>query len=293
MTTEFPPTSSFTLASGHQLGFASYGRAGGVPVYYMHGFYGSRFEAKLAADAAEGCGIQLIAADRPGIGESAPEPGRSLRSWATNIAELADHLGHERFFLLGVSGGAPFALSCAHFLSARVQAVALSGGLAPLNDRQFNRRLPLKYQAIIWLRRHFKPSLKLISLPLYSGARRSPIKLLKKISRHLPGCDKNILFQSGIMETFVASLTEASKQGPRYGEEELTIFGSDWGFSLADITCPIDIWHGGCDEVVPVAMAHHFAENLQQSTLHILPDEGHFSLPIRQAEKIFSSLLAH
>jgi len=290
---DLPVIQTIRLTSERSLSFAIYGEETGRPVYYMHGLYGSRLEALLAAEAAAKCGVQLIAADRPSVGESAAEPGRTLRSWATNIGELADHLGHERFSLFGVSGGGPYALSCACFLPERINRIALCGGLAPLDDNSFNRQLPLKYKAVIWLRHHFTNSLKWINYPLYSGARKSPEKLLKSISKHLPACDKNLLLEEAIQKVFIASLTEATKQGPRYGEEELTIFGSDWEFPLSDISLPVDIWHGDQDQVVPVAMAHHLAENIPHSKLHILPGEGHFSLPILHAEKMFRSLLTN
>lgn len=288
---QYPTTQTRQLSTGRSLSFAIYGEKTAPPVYYMHGLYGSRFEALLAAEAAEKCGIQLIAADRPGAGESAPEPSRSLKSWAGNIVELADHLGHQQFSLLGVSGGAPYALSCAFYHPARVQRIALCGGLASLTDRSLIQKLPLKYKAALWLHHHFEPGLKWTNHRLCYSARKSPERLLRRISRHLSIEDKNILAESSIREIFITSLTEAAKQGPLYGEQELTIFGSCWNFSLADISTPVDIWHGDRDRVVPVAMAHHFAEKLQHSTLHIMPDEGHFSLPIRHAEQILQRLL--
>ena len=287
----FPDKNSIHLNNGQCLSYAIYGDAYGAPVYYMHGLYGSRIEAMLAADAADRCNTQLIAVDRPGVGTSSPEPGLTLKSWAATICELADHLGHEKFSILGVSGGGPFALRCAYFLPERIEKIALCGSLAPLIDQTLTHLLPFRYKVALWLQKHFEPGLKWANKRLYTSARHDPSGLLRKLARHLPDCDKKILVENKTRDIMSASLNEATCQGPLYGEQELTILGSRWGFDLNDIPISVDIWHGGQDEVVPMVMAHYLAEKLQHSSLHIIPDEGHFSLPILHAEEILHRLM--
>lgn len=285
-----PDLHSMQLRCGRILSYALYGDACGTPVYYMHGFYGSRIEAMLAAAAAGKCGLQLIAVDRPGVGRSSFEPVISLESWAAIIGELADQLGHKEFSILGVSGGGPFALSCAHFLSDRVQNITLCGSLAPLDNQTFIRKLPLRYRAAVWLQQHFKPGLYWLNKRLYFGARHDPSRLLRKLARHLADCDKKILAERATRDIMIASLAEAANQNPLYGAQELTIFGAPWGFDLKDIPMPVTLWHGGQDEMVPVAMAYQLADKLTRSCLHIIPDAGHFSLPVLHAEKILQGL---
>ena len=41
-----------------------------------------------------------------------PQPGRSLLDWPRDVAELADHLGIERFSIVAWSGGGPYGLAC-------------------------------------------------------------------------------------------------------------------------------------------------------------------------------------
>ena len=282
-----PTTRILEIDSTQKLGYAIYGDPEGYPVYYMHGFYGSRLEAQLAAAAAEKCGIQLIAADRPGVGKSTSEAGRSLDSWASRIEKLADHLGHDRFHVLGVSGGGPFALATARQLGHRVTGLALCGSLAPWIDR---RILPGNYRIALWANYSCRPLLKMVNLALYCGARRTPGLLIRTIALKLSPADKRILKEATTKEILRASLSAAAAQGPRYGDEELAIFGSNWSSLLTDLSSPIDIWHGSADHVVPVAMAHQLKAGLPQATLHIIPAAGHFSLPIEHAEKIFDCL---
>ncbi|RMF48266.1 MAG: alpha/beta hydrolase, partial [Deltaproteobacteria bacterium] len=92
-----------------RLGVALFGSEQGLPVIYQHGLPGSRLEAGLVAEAARQNDLKLVAIDRPGYGVSDPRPGRSLASWASDVAVVADFLKLNRFALLGVSGGALYA----------------------------------------------------------------------------------------------------------------------------------------------------------------------------------------
>ena len=85
------------LPDGRKLGYAEGGEPKGVPVFYFHGFPGSRLEATLFPAA----GVRLIGVDRPGYGLSTARPWRKLADWPADIAELADHLGLKRFGVVG------------------------------------------------------------------------------------------------------------------------------------------------------------------------------------------------
>jgi len=91
------------LRDGRRVGFLACGDASGRPVLYCHGFPGSRLEVPLADRIVAQKGIRLIGVDRPGYGLSDDRPGRSLNDWADDVAELADHLGIERYSILGAS----------------------------------------------------------------------------------------------------------------------------------------------------------------------------------------------
>jgi pimeloyl-ACP methyl ester carboxylesterase len=67
--------------------------------------------------------LRMIGIDRPGYGNAPAEPNRSLRSVAEATAALMDDRGVDRFAVVGVSGGGPYALACGAFLPDRVVAV--------------------------------------------------------------------------------------------------------------------------------------------------------------------------
>src|SRR5436305_7628400 len=109
------------LRDGRRLQFAEAGPRDGSLVLYLHGAIGSPQCGCPELEAvAHQLGIRYVMVSRPGFGDSDPLPGRSLLDFAGDAAQLADQLGHERFAVVGVSAGGPYALACAHELAHRV-----------------------------------------------------------------------------------------------------------------------------------------------------------------------------
>jgi pimeloyl-ACP methyl ester carboxylesterase len=113
------------LPDDRRLGFAEFGVPTGKPVFWFHGTPGARRqippEARLGAQRL---GVRLIGLDRPGVGDSTPHLYPSFHAWAHDIEVAADRLGLDRFGLIGLSGGGPSLLACAHALPERVVAGA-------------------------------------------------------------------------------------------------------------------------------------------------------------------------
>ena len=79
-------------------------------------------------------GLRLIGIDRPGYGNAPAEPDRSLRSVVEATAALMDDLGVDRFAVIGMSGGGPYALACGAFLPDRVVAVISGAGSSGFDE---------------------------------------------------------------------------------------------------------------------------------------------------------------
>ena len=125
--------SDITLSDGRTLAFGSFGDPSGDPLLFFHGTPGSHFEGELLHEASAARGVRLIAPDRPGIGRSTPQPGRTLLGWADDVAELAEALGLVRLRLIGYSGGGPFALACGCRLADCIDALVVVSGSAPMD----------------------------------------------------------------------------------------------------------------------------------------------------------------
>lgn len=81
---------------------------------------GQRAGAVWGDELASRSNIRLIVPDRPGMGGSDPDPGRTLDAWPRDVQALADACGLERFAVLGYSEGIGYAAACAVSLPDRV-----------------------------------------------------------------------------------------------------------------------------------------------------------------------------
>uniref|UniRef100_A0A803L2S8 AB hydrolase-1 domain-containing protein n=1 Tax=Chenopodium quinoa TaxID=63459 RepID=A0A803L2S8_CHEQI len=101
------------LRDGRHLAYKEYG----VPkeeakhnFIFIHGFDSCRHHAFIATEVSsytiESLGLHIVGFDRPGYGESTPDPNRTPKSLALDVEELADQLGlGPKFYVVGYSMG--------------------------------------------------------------------------------------------------------------------------------------------------------------------------------------------
>jgi pimeloyl-ACP methyl ester carboxylesterase len=279
------------LRDGRVLGFAEYGDSGGMPLVFFHGFPGSRLEGRLAAQAATRAGIRLVAPDRPGMGLSSPQRGRALTDWPTDMVALADHLAIGRFAVLGVSGGGPYALSCAALIPSRLQAAGIVGGMAPLASTGLARELNWSGRVGFALTMR-SPGLtdwafRAILGPLIS---RCPGLVRRVFSAGISARDRDILQRPEVREVLRDSGLEAVREGGGGAWRDFFLLASPWGFGIGEIAMPIDLWYGTEDRIVPPVMGESLAAALPRSRPRFIDGEGHFSLPIGRMPEILGAL---
>ncbi|KVH99907.1 hypothetical protein Ccrd_021862 [Cynara cardunculus var. scolymus] len=101
------------LRDGRHLSYKEYGVPKELAKYkivFVHGFDSVKYYAALIEDL----GIYIVSFDRPGYGESDPDPNRTLKSLALDIEELADQLGLGSKFYVFVQD--QWTLRVAHYL---------------------------------------------------------------------------------------------------------------------------------------------------------------------------------
>src|SRR4030095_8833284 len=125
-----------TLQGGAVVAFQEYGDANGVPVIFCHGWSSSCTMAQLTALPARVVGVRSISPDRPGISGASLHPDRKLADWPLLIEGVLDHLGIGEFRALAISGGAPYAYSMAATMPQRGRAIAIVGGVIPIDELQ-------------------------------------------------------------------------------------------------------------------------------------------------------------
>jgi pimeloyl-ACP methyl ester carboxylesterase len=68
----------------------------------------------------EELGVYIVSFDRPGYGESDPDPKRSVKSLALDVEELADKLElGSKFYVMGFSMGGQAVWGCLKFIPHR------------------------------------------------------------------------------------------------------------------------------------------------------------------------------
>jgi len=94
---------TLSLPDGRNLSYFIVGE--GKPVFYFHGLPTSRLDMLFLLKKISSTHLQMIGVDRPGFGLSTFAPNRRVSDFAADIGFLANHLGIDKFALLGVSGG--------------------------------------------------------------------------------------------------------------------------------------------------------------------------------------------
>jgi pimeloyl-ACP methyl ester carboxylesterase len=282
-----------TLHDGRRLGYAEYGDPDGEPLIYFHGFPSSRLEAGLCQEGARRRQVRVIAIDRPGYGLSDFKPERQISDWPDDVVELAGLLGLERFALLGVSGGGPYALACAWKIPQRLTVVGIVCGLGPVYDHHVLDTMRWHARLAFTLARR---SRWLLSLA-YGGVLANVVLACPEIAYRwltitASPTDRGVLRRPEVKMRLLASLLESLRQGAEGVLRDAVLYAQDWGFAIEDIEMNIDLWHGENDRIVPRYHADMFASTLARGRLRILPNEGHFSLPIQHCDAILEGLFS-
>lgn len=283
---------SLHLPDGRMLGYAIYGAAQGNPIFYMHGYPGSRLEAAGMAAIAVQIGLRIIAIDRPGMGLSSFQPDRRLLDWPKDVAAVADHLSLDRFAVLGVSGGGPYALACASQLPDRVTACGVVSGMGPPEDGT-EGMLP-DYRLALFLGRRFPWLL----VPLLGAARwqyRDESKAraaVAKSAKQMSEADRVALLLPEVSQAVAASTVEAFRQGVKGVVSGAALYARPWGFRLEVIACSrLLLWHGMDDRLVPVTMGRAVAARLPHCQATFYPKDGHFSVLFNHFNDVLTALL--
>lgn len=283
---------SIRLPDNRRLAYAEYGDPAGQPVFYFHGYPSSRLEAQLLESPARQRNLRVIAPDRNGIGESEPYPERRLLDWPADVEALADALDIEQFYLVGVSGGGPYALACAYRSGIRLEGIALVCPLGPLEQAGLLDTMRWTSRLAVGSLRHAPRLTRLLFQHVLARLVGRHTDLMYNWLISLTSSpDQQVLSRSQVRATITRSVSESLRHGANGLYHELEIYSAPWGFDLADIRQSVQLWHGSEDRVVPQQHGRCIADRLSQCDAHFIIGEGHYSLPIDHMENILDRLI--
>ncbi len=284
------PPQQIKLPDGRSLAFSAYGDPGGNPILFFHGWPGARLQGRLTDQPAKRLGLRVIAPDRPGFGLSDFQRNRQILDWPDDIEFVAHVLGIDKFGVIGLSGGAPYALACAYKFPHRLSSVGIISGVGPsdvpgANDgvSDDNRRLIRIAGLVPWV-------LTLMLKRVVRQRRINPAKAFESLLASLPQPDREALSDPIVRESVMEASADTFQAGVKGHTWEMRLFGNPWGFKMDDIQAPVFLWHGDADENILPLTGEMQAEAIPNCTAKFLPNEGHYSLYLNHVYEILQKL---
>ncbi|XP_019153142.1 PREDICTED: uncharacterized protein LOC109149675 [Ipomoea nil] len=298
------------LSDGRYLAYKEHGVPKDKAAYkivYVHGFDSCRHDAvianNLSPDVIESLRVYIVSFDRPGYGESDPNPKRTEKGIALDIEELADALGlGSKFYVVGFSLGGQVVWTCLKYIPHRLAGASLIAPVinhwwpsipANLSKQGFSKHLPRDQWALRvahyapwlvhwWETQKFFPAL---SVSAHSRDILSPhdLELLPKIHPRR-----------------VDYMAQVRQQGEFESlHRDLIVGFGTWEFGPTDLKNPfpngegsVHVWHGEEDRLVPVAVQRYITLQLPWIHYHELQGAGHmFPDADGMADRIIKSLL--
>jgi pimeloyl-ACP methyl ester carboxylesterase len=268
----------------------------GSPVVYFHGTPGSRLDVRFGDEISTALGARVVSFDRPGYGGSDPAP-YSLSSVARDAAAVADRLGLDRFAALGWSGGGPFALAAAAELGQRVTRVGVAGGTAPFqempgamaafsdDDRLALSFLPGEPERAAEQFRLGNQEMLTLMLSVRDDEQAPWIDWLWGET------DPEVVADPAMRRNLLSVLHEGLRQGAGGIAWDNVAWTGPWDVDLGAVRCPVDLWYGEKDQMVPTAHGQWLADHLPDAHLVVASGEGHL-VPMRHWSEIVTRLTA-
>lgn len=278
------------LKDGRMLGYGEYGASEGKPVFYFHGHPGSRLDWPGIIDldtAAAELNARIIAVDRPGHGLSDFQPGRQILDWPDDVIDLADALRVDRFGVLGLSGGGPYAAACAFKIPGRLTATAIVSGMGPVDAPGTKDGTSWTYPGKGSVTR------RLLLMMTSMGLRKKPDQFSSNMKEALKGPDRELaLVNPEMLNGLVKTFGEALRPGIAGAHYEAGLYTHPWGFRLQDIAAEVHLWHGEQDYNVLVSVGRHVAGAIPNCHANFLENEGHLTLIHKYVQDVLSILIA-
>jgi pimeloyl-ACP methyl ester carboxylesterase len=275
------------------------GSPDGAAVFFLHGCPDSRHAAYAGDPAARRTGVRLVAVNRPGYGESEAYAS-THESVADDVAAVADRLGIERFAVLGMSIGGPYALACAVRFPDRVTAVGVAAAPASVPEldppyhrddldppqQEFFRRLArlTPDEAVEAMRADFEAYVAQLN-----PADPDDEALARRFLAELDPRDAGLVTCLGSISAIAASVREALVNPEGYLRDAAISFRS-WDFRPEQITCPVFLWYGDLDANASVRNGRWLAERIPRATLVIRERTTHLAVLHENWEEILTAL---
>lgn len=247
---------------------------------YHHGTPGAGPLHDDMLDPAKASDLRIVELVRPGYGNSTRDVGRTVADVVNLANDLADHLGFDRYVTMGWSGGGPHALANVALSPRRCVAAMTIAGVGMFNqpdldflngmgqDNHDEFGAALKGEAEI--RKYLEAGLN--EMQQITGE-----QIVEMMGSLLPQEDRESLtgeFGENMAEIFRWAV-HAGVDG--WLDDDIA-FVLPWGFELSQISCPVSIWQGATDLMVPFDHGKWLAKKIPHADVNLLDGHGHLSI---------------
>ncbi|KAM5550659.1 hypothetical protein ABKV19_027150 [Rosa sericea] len=283
------------LRDGRYLAYKEHGVSKQVARYkiiFVHGFGSSRHDAVIATktspEVIEELGVHIVSFDRPGYGESDPDPKRTVKSLALDIEELADQLGFgSKFYVVGYSMGGQVIWSCLQYIPHRLAGATLYAPVVnywwpgfpanlstdayykqPLGD-QWALRVAhhIPWLTYWWNTQKLFPSSSVVIVGKPDIFSSQDLEIIRKMQASGIQTNRPHGKQQGVYES---------------NHRDMMIGFGSWEFDPIEIKNPfpnnegsVHLWQGDEDRLVPVELQRFIVGKLPWIEYHELPGAGH------------------
>jgi pimeloyl-ACP methyl ester carboxylesterase len=281
----------FKLKDGRELEILDNGINSDQAIIFHHGTPGHATAWLSWLDEAAAAGVRALSYSRAGYGTSDRNPGRSVISINSDIAQVLDGKGINKFVAIGWSGGGPHALANT-FEPRNVGAISLAGvgafgvddlnfleGMGPENHDEFGAAL--KGEAVItqWMNDNA------VAMKNVSGN-----DIREAFGGLIGDADKEVL-EGATADAMAATMRSGLAVSFDGWIDDDLVFIKHWGFDLAAITKPVILWQGDQDLMVPHAHSYWLEKHIPTAKLTFIPGHGHISLGEKYRPEILKQAL--
>lgn len=283
----------FTLADGRKVELLVAGTPQAKAVVFHHGTPGATSTWEAWLYEVENQGGFAFSYSRPGYGQSDRHEGRTIIDNASDIEEILRHFGIEKIVSIGWSGGGPHCLAdTTLFQSAAAISIAGVGpfgasdldfleGMGEENHIEFGEAVKGPVAIENWMKDNAS------ALAQVTGD-----EIIEAFGGLIGDADKKAL-NDGAAEGVAKSYRQSIEAGYFGWMDDDLAFVEPWGFDIASISKPVELWQGNDDFMVPHAHGYWLEKNIPTAKLHFVPGEGHISLGENQRSAIIANALGY
>ena len=294
------PGRTVPLPDGRHVRAMEAGALDGTPVLVFHPSPASRLFVRVHAGAALRSGVRLVSFSRPGSGgSSAAAPG--LRVVADDAAVVADAYGLERFAVLGVSGGTPFAAATAAVHGDRVSALGLCAALAPWRELDDPGLVadPAEEELLAVAEAGDSDAARVglgkLAAQEYDELLAGDDEGIALAYRAMVPPPDDVLMTPELARALAVVVRDALEDDDERPAYDGLVFdtlatGLTWDVDVSTVTAPTWLWHGELDAVSPLSHARWYAERIRQATLVTLAGWGHLGALNADPDAVLATL---